>query len=274
MAENVDANGKDSVASVPTDVATLDLLKRRWNRGYRAFLAGIDPAAREGRRPYTGWTFLSRPVEVSIDPNGTGPDNINGESWRYRLPDGVTTRPMHAWVLESNDRSLGPVVRDGTSHEVTSILASTKTSAGAVTYPYVSACRPIDSPNGSDGGSAWEVIVAPRPQVQATMTAQFRLQPRDLTILTSRTIAGSQHDLTISKMAVVEWMRADAGSGNRLSSAVADAAAAMDASVELDKGLTPRTVGRVFDPSLFSTSSDRAAGRRLAGTTVNVTIGT
>jgi hypothetical protein len=272
LAENADDSGADIASRLPSDESTLDMLKRAWNRGYRSFLAGVDPLMR-GRGIYNQWNFLDLVVTLTLDPEGDGPDNIDGDNARYRLPAPITTRPLHAWTLTIEGRSMPRTVEDSTSHRVATLLASLA-ATGATQYPYISAVRPIPAPEGDAGGAAWEVIVAPRPSAVATMSAQFRIEPRGLVQLDARTVCGAQHDQTILAFAVLEWRLRDAANADVLMIAKQDAAAKLDASIQLDKGMSPRTVGPVVDPGIYAAPTTRAMGRRLSGTnTVYITSG-
>jgi len=267
VAELVDDSGNAIAPRIPTDAARLDMLKRAWNRGYEAFVAGVDPMVRP-RRPYTGWNFLDRMVEIELNPDGTGPHNIDGDETRYRLPAGVCSRPKHAWVLTIDGRSTWRTIEDTTSHRVQAFLASSAAS-GSAGYPFMAACRPIEAPEGNAEGAAWEVIVAPKPTAVAWIRAQFRLVQRPLVQTDERHICGAQHDSTLRAFALAEWARRDASQADQFGRYAQDAASKLDASIAMDKDLSPRVVGPVHDPGVSALPVYRPQGRRASGVVVN-----
>lgn len=273
-AETVDENGNNITARVPTEDSnpgTRDMLMRAWNDGYFAFLSGADPLNRPGRVPYNSWNFLDRMVQITMSPDGTGADCIAGDNTRYRLPAGVASRPKHAWDIEISDRTVARTVEDTNVHRVLMFLHSTA-ATGSTGYPFMAACRPIPAPEGDAAGAAWEVLVAPRPTVAATMTAQFHLVPRRLNDEGQRTICGAQHDPTIIAFAIMEWYRRDTEDQSKFARYVSDAAAKLDASVQLDRNMSPRTVGPVRDPGIDSLPVTRPQARRASGVNTTYTL--
>lgn len=262
LAQNVDANGDDSAAAIPTDASRLDKLKRCVNQGYKSFISGMDPLGK--MVPYTQWNFLDQIVSIVLSPDGTGPMCIAGDNSRYRLPSVITSRPKHAWTLTLDGRTLYRIVEDTTSHRVATFLAASAT-VGTVGYPYMAACRPIPAPEGNESGGQWEVLVAPRPNLEATMFAQFRLNPRKMTDVNERHVCGAQHDATIRAMCILEWARGDVKDQNAFARFQQDASVKLAASVMLDTNFSPRTVGMVNDPGLTSTFIARSTGRRVSG---------
>lgn len=243
------SGGVAVAARLPTQAARLDLLKRSVNDGYANFINGIDPG-NSGARPYTRWSFLERVVTITFDPDGTGPQNIERDAGRYRLPDGITSRPKTTgWSLDSSGTHPGLRIPDTSADRVVRRWWALGTEQTGT--PQIAACRPLPNPDGQQGGAAWEVIVAPKPDSGSmSMQAPFRVQPRAMQDVTERHICGSQHDQTIRLYALVEYWRNDAENAGRYDRAVEMASAAMKSSIAMDTELHPRHLTRVHDPSV------------------------
>ena len=277
LARSIDDNGNPlgddaTVASrLPADPTDLDMLRRAWNEGYAAFCSGADPLARAGRKPYVNWTFLNQTVTITLAPGGDGPQNIRGDSSRYRLPAGISSGPKHAWTLEVPGVLGTRIVEDTSSQRVMTYLASLSATASSSGYPFMAACRPIPAPEGEQEGGAWEVVVAPMPNFASTMSAQFRLVARRLRNGTDRHICGAQHDPALRAFAVMEWFRRDVDKPEKFQRVLADAAAKLDASVEMDKQMAPRVSGMIHDPGVGAIPVTRSQARARSGTIVTVT---
>ena len=246
LARYTDENGDKIEMALPTDPTILSKLRRRVNAGYMQFLSGIDPVNGADKR-YSKWAFLEREVPIKLDPTGTGPFNVAGDAGRYRLPAGVRCRPKSAWMLDTGGMYDGYTVVDTDAASVTAQLTRTSESTGC---PSISACRPIDNPDGQvggTGGAAWEVIMAPRPDAVMTLTGQFLLQPREMRDVDERHIAGSQHDQTIRMLAFLDWLRRDDPA--RARDQAQFASSALKSSIDLDKQMHARVRTRVTDPS-------------------------
>lgn len=254
---------------LPDDPVELDMLKRTFNAGYASFCTGADPLSRPGRAPYTNWTFLTRTVSVYLNRAGDGPQNIDGDNARYRLPSTIRSRPKSSWIIEIPGVLGSRVVEDTTSQRVATLLASLAVNSSTSGYPYMAACRPIDAPEGEGEGQAWEVIVAPRPTQTATMTAQFTLTARRLRGLDEKHICGAQHDPALRAFAVMEWYRRDVEHTEKFARAVADAASKLDASVDMDKQMGPRIAGLIHDPGIGRHLLTRDDTRRRSGVVLN-----
>jgi hypothetical protein len=261
LARLVTTDGADAgTLALPSDGTTLAKLKMKLNQGYMNFIAGIDPSSQT--RPYTAWTFLTREVSITLDPTGTGPQNIAGDSARYRLPDGITSAPKQHWTMDGSGAYANARILSASIEAVRDQLSITKTTAGC---PERAACRPIASPDHPDYGKAWEVIVSPRPSIAATMTADFRVQARPMTALSQRHVAGPEHDQTILAFGKLAWLSDDDREGGRYQRAMAEAVAARQASIDLDKRSRGMVLGRLVDPSVPAVVVDRgvvASGQR------------
>lgn len=267
LARLVNTSGQDQAPTLPTDGSILFKLKQRLNAGYMSFLGGINPSLPPGRKPYTHWSFLSREVTLEFHPDGLGPLNIDQDSTRYRLPDGITSAPKQAWTINTGGRYSNTHVQSVTWERVRHELAMAPTLRGC---PVMAACRTIDALEHPDHGKAWETRVYPPPADPGmSMKADFRIQARPLNDLNQRHIAGTEHDRTIIAYALVEWHRRDDKKGDQFGRAMKLAGDSILASIELDKRARPMVVGQIRDPSVGQVIPNR--GLVAAGQTTAVT---
>lgn len=230
------ADQTGTLPGIPTDAADLNLVKRKINAGYRQFLAA-DPK----------WSFVRQRYSLTFYPDGDGPQNIQSDAGRYRLPSWICSQPKSDWmfVTASGPRGCIPI----RPYElVRRQLADTASGGGQPAY---SAVGPVETGDAIGGQSkGWEALFSPRPSTAYTVEAMFRVTRHDLTDLYERHVAGSEHDRTILAFADWEWFRDDAE--NPTTTAIYQQArdAQLAQSIRVDREYRGRHHGKLVDPSI------------------------
>lgn len=190
------ADQTGSTAGVPTDAAVLDLVKRKINAGYQQFLSAS-----------TKWSFREQQVQVLGYPNGDGPDNINKDPGRYRLPSHIQGAPLYDWEFVGDARPRTTVANMAV--DIVRKRAALYTRRTGI--PDMAGVGPLND-NGppEQGSNGWEVVFWPAPALTYLMSTTFRVEQHELTTLGERHIAGKAHDRTIIAFADWEWFRDDA----------------------------------------------------------------
>ncbi len=228
LARVVDNDGNDTAPTLPTEASRLGVLSDAVNAGYEDFL-----------RANPNWSFLDVVLDLTMSPDGTDTNCVNGDPGRYILPLGITSRPIGFWNISNTD---GAVADQDWKIEDT---ASSRVARwwGVMTeanLPRIAAVRPLPQ---DDGTQRWEAIFAPKPDKAYPVSAQFRLHPPRLVDQTDRHMAGPQHDRTLRLMAEAHMARGDMDAGPSQATAQAAASQALAQSIELDGEMHPTTFG-------------------------------
>ena len=183
------ADQRGSVPAIPTDAARLALCLRKINAGYREFLLA-NP----------NWTFLYREHSVLAYPDGDGPDNIDGDAGRYRLPGFISSAPLSDWKFVGDSRPRTYVRR----RHVEIVRKRRAIQTRRTGIPDIAGVGTIQVEDGADQrASGYEVVFWPAPALAYEMEATFRVDGHTLVDLNERHIAGQVHDRTI--IAFCNW---------------------------------------------------------------------
>lgn len=190
------ADQTGTTPAVPTDPGVIDLCLRKINAGYREFLTANSK-----------WTFLEQQVQVLGYPLGDGPDNVEGDAGRYRLPGYVTSTPRHDWFFVGASRPRTRI-ENRAVQLVRQQRALSSRQTGIPTWAGVGKINEDDAVEGPNHG--YEVVFWPAPSLTYLMQNTFRVDGHELVDMTERHIAGMAHDRTIIAFANWEWYRDDA----------------------------------------------------------------
>ena len=183
--------GTDNRATVPTDPNTLDQLTRAINRGYKSFLAA-NPR----------WTFLERPVQITMSATGTGAACIDSDPGRYLLPSFVSGAPKGDWSFV-DDNADRVCIMTTSEHAIRRYRDGSPDTSGTPLYGCV---RPLDPPkNGSLRSARRELVVYPDPDNDYLIEAMFRISAHELVEMNDRHIAGAEHDMAVLEQSVWQW---------------------------------------------------------------------
>jgi hypothetical protein len=242
------ASGR-STATIPDDPDSRAMILAAINDGYKAFLRH-DP----------NWTFLRTTVRLTLTPDGSGSASIAGQPWRYALPQPVRTAPDPGHWRTASDRTPYPAILEIQSDAVERMRLADPSSSG---WPQYSACRFASELSESLGTGidqprpAWEVSFFPTPIETMVVEAEFRIVPYDLVDLRERHVCGAEHDDTIIKAAMYQWMLSDAPNAGDLERAREAYALALEESVRLDRGQRAARVGTFGDKGVTNTPVHR-----------------
>jgi hypothetical protein len=171
----------DEAAQVPTDAHDLDKIERLVNQGVSHF---INDA------PQEGWRWQRPILSITINSDGTGPDNIDGDPARYLLPDSFTGTPD------------GPIRYAADSNHATHIewchearIRDMRETVTNSSYPTRAAVRAYKQ--SQNDLIRWELIVWPDPQSAEVLEFPYTILFNKITNLTSRHPAGQQFDQVV-----------------------------------------------------------------------------
>ena len=241
VAEFVDGQGRDSAPVLPSSPSRLGLIRLAVQEGYQRFLAA-DPS----------WSFLRTVVQVRLEPNGSGPDQPDGDPSAVMLPVGVRSQPLQGWTVKQGDTA-GSRVRDVPADAIIQARAA-HPEAGRIE---AAAIQPVVQ---NDGGVRYRAICWRKPAATTILEASFLLEPGQLAADTDRHGAGAHHDRVIAALAEAEFLRRDvAGGASSARVTMADQAAErMLANARAaDARMTPAVFGRLGD----TTAHARDGGR-------------
>lgn len=178
------------IESLPTDGAVSQLPASNTEE-YRMLLAALNSGYRRflNRR---SWSFLCRPLELTLAPSGNGPRNINSDGARYRLPDWCCGGPDGGGPWRFVDTLAGTTEIQTCDFEEVYQLLQSNDSAGTPVYAGV---RAIDGASGLGGaGTDWELVLYPRPDAAYVIRAVFNMRTHRLVSPNQRHIAGAEND--------------------------------------------------------------------------------
>lgn len=232
--------------ALPDDQAHLDLCKRIVNRAYKKFLQ------RDAR-----WTFCEAPVQIMLSTAAT-PDQVDGEHWRYRLPEWARGGPKTRWrYIDSQAWPSGvtPVTWDQIATRMHVLDESGPPVWAATRETPIASGHPLDAPR------RWEVVFYPKPDSVYTVEGDFRVVPYDLQHLDERHVAGPEHDQTILELCRYEAAMEDENQMDQ-EEAKRDAEQAVAFSLQIDRQKRPRRLGKFHDPAAIT---DTERSRRPRG---------
>lgn len=179
-----DTSGK---ARVPTDAHDLD-------RCVRAVNEAQDRLVLE----YPRWRALRPVVTITMDEDGTGPLNIEGDESRYALPSGVRGGPMESWVWRSTSGSYGGLAADTHPSRVRSLLANSSLTG----VPQMIAVDRVTQAAVTAGrGPTWQAQVYPRPDQAYVLTAKFKIDAVPIAEMDEVHIWGASFDSLLAEVA-------------------------------------------------------------------------
>jgi len=229
--------GSDNRATTPTDPNTLDQLTRAINRGYKSFLTA-NPR----------WTFLERPVQITLSADGTAAQCVEGDPARYLLPSFVNGNPKGDWSF-IDDQADRVCIMTTHEHVVRRLRDGSPDTSGTPLYGCV---RPLDPPKGGSLRAArHELVLYPDPDEAYVIEALFRIGAHELVELEDRHVAGAEHDMAILEQAVWQWRQLDAPGTPQPTTELAK-------SIAMDRATTPNRAG-----SFVSTFQTDRGNKRL-----------
>ncbi len=189
------ASQSGSVPAIPTDPGVLALCLRKINAGYREFLLA-NPK----------WSFLHRQYSVLAYPEGDGPDNIDGDGGRYRLPGWISSAPLNDWAFVGDARPRTIVER----RQINIVRKRRAIQSRRTGIPTIAGVGTIEADDGADKSpTGYEVVFWPAPSLTYEMEATFRVDGHELVDLNERHVAGKVHDRTVISFANWEHYRDD-----------------------------------------------------------------
>lgn len=164
----------DEEAQIPIDAHDLSQCKRIVNNALRMFIS-MSPA--------DGWHWQKKRCRITFAPEGDGPDNVDGESYRYLLPVGF------------NGSYSGPITYDTNTNNIPYIEwvseATIRQYKSSVTYtgdPKWAAIRT------SQLDSRYELMVYPYPSRAYTVVFNWTQTRNKFVNLTDVTPMGALFD--------------------------------------------------------------------------------
>ena len=232
----VEYDATTNEAKIPDDAESLRVLRARVNEGLKQFA-----------RMYPKWTRLEHRVQITLDPNGTGPLNIDKDAARYRLPGFITSKPKGNWTFVDSSSAYSKIIH--CSWDI--VRAKIALGDGHTGTPVLAAMAPYQ-PESGDDRQGFEVLFWPAPTTSFTVEAEFRVQVQSMTDLGERHPFGAEHDLAILKCAVEAFRRRDDEDPDAYNRALVDRNSAVAESIALDQQLeVPTRLGQMVDPSLL-----------------------
>lgn len=219
-------------ADLPDDADLRDQLKDVVQRGIDLFYTS-NPM----------WTFLRKRVELLCFPGGDGPDNVNGQANRYRLPGNVNPRPVEDWIIHDYGLSTREVVTR-TYHEVFKYSQSSPIT-GVPQFAGIVNSGSTESIGTIPGWS--EILFWPTPDLAYTMSATLRWLPPKLADLNLTHMSGREHDETILSACRWIWAQDDEAFADRRDAFEKDWLSGLARSLALDGSEKTRNPARLTD---------------------------
>lgn len=240
------------VESLPTDGGHAQLPDRD-TEDYRNLLAALNSGYRRFLNRRT-WSFLNRPLELTMVPGGDGPRNINSDASRYRLPDWCCGGPEGGGPWRYADSLAACTQIETVDYEDVFQLLQTNDASGTPVYAGV---RAMDGSGGlGDSETGWEVIFYPRPDSAYVIRADCNMRSHRLVSPHQRHIAGAENDEAIKYEGLWSLFESDVTNPERdgvKASRDEAVAVAMDRDDRKDRGL----VGRLKDAGMADATSRR-----------------
>ena len=172
------------IAAIPEDAHDLDKVQRCINDAIKMFIADAPP---------TGWFWMERIMSITFSIDGSGADNIDGDSSRYLLAENFSGDVMGT-ITMAKDSDRGHII-DWCNEGHIRFLKETNEIDG---YPRLAAIRPY-SPTGSTLGSSrqFEFVIDPAPIAADTVEFPYRIGFNQLSEGTDLHPAGFRFDDSI-----------------------------------------------------------------------------
>lgn len=230
------ADQTSSGDELPDDTGERAILKHWLNQGYALFMRS-DPR----------WSFLKRKVVLTLSSTA-GAENVNGETWRVRLPAFVRGFPSPAeFITQQNDLAIGTLCMRSSEWIDRAIALD---GSGTTGVPMYFSCRPIPiaartGAHGLGQGAAddWEAVFYPRPSRSYSVAATFPVRWTELVDDEDRTICGPEHDQAVVFAAEYLWASRDSEMRDRRDECKARWLEALGLSMQLDWDKRPPTTG-------------------------------
>lgn len=228
----------DGSASLPLDPESRRIILQAVNEGLQDF-------ARANPR----WTKLQQRVQLTLDPAGTGPLNVDKDPGRYRLPKTISSRPKAGWKFIDSSS----VYRHIPDCSMDLIRDYQNAQGDATGTPTAAAVQFLPSKEaGLSGRRGMEAVFFPKPDTAHVVEAEFRINVARMTDVDERHPFGQEHDQAILKCAVEAFRRRDEEDPGFWERAAADKEKAIADSIALDRENMPRRLGTFHDPSVRS----------------------
>lgn len=198
----------------------------------------IDRAIVDGCREFVrahNWAWLRARCEVTMDPAGTGPININSDPTRYLLPLYVESLPDAGIMWKGPDDRPGGSVRSTHMDDVAELAYIDPSSTGSPCKVAAEYSPFLGGGLQSSGGI--EMRVWPKPD--RAYTIGFRARLGFVPFISDHQVGQwpPVHDLTVVAYSVLELFKADRDAGDK-AQAMNIQKAEMIASDSLAKSIT------------------------------------
>ncbi|NBW11582.1 MAG: hypothetical protein EBR82_26485, partial [Caulobacteraceae bacterium] len=187
------ASHSGTVAAPPSDTLALDQIKRAIN----------DAAANVARK--ASWLWLRQSHTITLDEDGTGVDNIAGDSTRYALHPSVQSAPYGRVTWRNAAQTDGGKVFSTSTDQLLYMLARDSQTTGAPRYISVQPAIGVSTPSGAR--PRMELRVWPKPSEAFTLTCEFSVTPVPLSLDTDRGIWPPYMDLPIVRAAFAAMLK-------------------------------------------------------------------
>lgn len=235
--QTIRLSASSPVSIAPTDVATLDRLKRAINDGAQEFASATKPTG-NGRRAPIDWAWQWQRIEdFTINADGDARYCLRGNARRYTLP-GAISFPKNDIVW--SDGSTGERVVETTFDALLSAENTRPSETGAPRF-WAAEFRP------ELGGI--ELRVFPKPDAEYTLSLRCKIGVPSLVNESDRGIWPAVHDRAVLAFAQRCYFRTDRAPDSpamvRAESMVAEAlAASLAADSDIRPESSPSPVGR------------------------------
>jgi len=211
------------------------------------------------------WGWMQRRIKLTLSPDGSLGNCLDGTAWRYVLPPGIQSRTDTLTATVSYPNSRGGWVRI-TDLMGVEALHATNPSASAG-FPQAIGIGPAaiyadnpSAPINADGRPAYELAVFPAPDRAYVLTFETRVRPRLLLEDDALGPWPAIHDMTVVAFAARAIIREDRKAGDpSLARAQAFLDERMAVSIQRDNDMQPvmrepdRIVSQVIpDPTVLA----------------------
>lgn len=254
------ADQSGPVPAIPTDPATLDLVKRAVNKGYKEFLR-LDPM----------WSFRRRAFTLTTSSDGTGPENVGNDAGVMRLPRWLTRAPDMDFRFIDENAPYGTLT-PCTYADIRLRQQSTPMTG----VPEMVAVHPLDQADAHTGpgsGGGWAAYFWPTPDSAYQLESGGFVLPYDLVELEERHIAGAEHDETIKAFALKHLHNSPHEDPGKKEATAQEADRQFLISKGIDAGARVGIKGRLRDPNICAPSRSPYPGDRGTFTAYGQVIG-
>jgi hypothetical protein len=221
-------NGDEAAQMPPSATHDREMCERIVNDGIRMFVQASPK-----------WRWMRPVYSLALDPTGAGPQNIDSDAARYKMPDDFNGDFEGRWRYATTGAGVADI-RCVDESEIRSLRAASNHAGD----PYLVAVRPLDT----DGANKrkWEAIFYPTPSAARAVTVPYRRYVQKLSNPTDLHPAGAEHDAVIVAACIAEAeLQRDDQAGARM----AHYAQLLKNAVSLDQNSAPRRLGQNLDGS-------------------------